>query len=72
MSIAELIYQHSLNLPEHAAKQALAFIQFLEQQPQIEIDEPEPVKKRQAGSAMGQLVILQNDDQYLNDFKDYM
>ncbi len=31
MSIAENIYQHSRRLPEQAAREALDFIQFLEQ-----------------------------------------
>ncbi|EIC27854.1 DUF2281 domain-containing protein [Methylomicrobium album] len=31
MSLAETIYQHSLNLPESVAKEALDFIVFLEQ-----------------------------------------
>ncbi len=31
MTLAESIYQHSLNLPEPAAREALNFIQFLEQ-----------------------------------------
>lgn len=31
MGVAELMYQHSLHLSEEEAKQALAFVQFLEQ-----------------------------------------
>lgn len=31
MNLAETIYQHSLNLPENAAREALDFIEFLEQ-----------------------------------------
>lgn len=31
MNLAESIYQHSLNLPEIAAREALDFIEFLEQ-----------------------------------------
>jgi hypothetical protein len=30
MTLAEAIYQHSLNLPESAAREALDFIRFLE------------------------------------------
>lgn len=30
MNLAETIYQHSLNLPEAAAREALDFIEFLE------------------------------------------
>jgi hypothetical protein len=31
MSLAELIYQHSRRLPDHIAREALDFIEFLEQ-----------------------------------------
>ncbi len=31
MNLAETIYQHSLNLPETAAREALDFIEFLDQ-----------------------------------------
>jgi hypothetical protein len=31
MTLAEAIYQHSRNLPEAAAREALDFVQFLEQ-----------------------------------------
>lgn len=31
MTLAETIYQHSLNLPEPAAREVLDFIEFLEQ-----------------------------------------
>jgi hypothetical protein len=31
MNLAETIYQHSLNLPDSAAREALDFIEFLEQ-----------------------------------------
>ena len=31
MTLAETIYQHSLRLPEQAAREALDFIEFLEQ-----------------------------------------
>lgn len=31
MTLAEMIYQHSLRLPEPAAREALDFIEFLEQ-----------------------------------------
>jgi hypothetical protein len=31
MNLAESIYQHSLNLPEPAAREVLDFIEFLEQ-----------------------------------------
>lgn len=52
MTLAEAIYQHSLALPEPAAREALDFIEFLEQrygQPATQIAEDE--KKRQAALA---------------------
>lgn len=77
MSIAEKIYQHSLRLPEDAARQALAFVEFLEQQSQHQTATNESLAqsiaaKRQAGSAKHQLIIVQDDDAHLADFQDYM
>lgn len=51
-------------------KQALVVIPFLE--PKLKINETKFVTKRQIGSVVGQLVILQSDDQHLDDFKGYM
>lgn len=73
MGIAEKIYQHSLRLPEDAARQALAFVEFLEQQSQHQTATNESLTqsiaaKRQAGSAKHQLIILQDDDAHLADF----
>ena len=76
MGIAEKIYQHSLRLPDEAARQALAFIEFLEQQSQRQTAMNQPLAhhrvmtKRQAGSAKNQLVIIQ-DDAHLADFQEY-
>ena len=52
MNLAETIYQHSLTLPEPAAREALDFIEFLEERygqaaAQVADDE----KKRQAALA---------------------
>ena len=52
MTLAEAIYQRSYALPEPAAREALDFIEFLEQrygQPATQITEDE--KKRQAALA---------------------
>jgi hypothetical protein len=52
MTLAETIYQHSLSLPEAAAREALDFIEFLEQrygQPETLVSDDE--KKRQAALA---------------------
>ena len=50
MNLAEVIYQHSLSLPEPAAREVLDFIEFLEQrhgQPSIQLEEDEG-KRREA------------------------
>jgi antitoxin (DNA-binding transcriptional repressor) of toxin-antitoxin stability system len=37
------------------------------------VGQPRPVRKpRQPGSAKGKLIILAEDDEHLEDFKDYM
>lgn len=46
MTLAETIYQHSLRLPEHAAQEALDFIEFLEQR--YGTGEPPPDPEREA------------------------
>ncbi len=50
MTLAEVIYQHSLSLPESAAREALDFIEFLEQrhgQPKTQLEEDRE-KRREA------------------------
>jgi hypothetical protein len=42
MSIAEIIYQKSLHLPEQAAYEVLDFIQFLEQRYQKTVNDSSP------------------------------
>lgn len=42
MTLAETIYQHSLNLPEQAAQEALDFIQNLEKCYAVAMSEPLP------------------------------
>ncbi len=41
MTLAQTIYQHSLNLPEPAAREALEFIEFLEQRYSATLMAPE-------------------------------
>ena len=75
MSLAETIYQHSLRLPEAAAREALDFIEFLEMRYRRGAQSPEqaePPRKRRAGSAAGRLVIVAEDNAHLDDFQDYM
>lgn len=49
MTLAEAIYQHSLKLPEPAAREALDFIEFLEQRYRVDV------------SAAGQLTAAQTE-----------
>lgn len=52
MTLAETIYQHSLSLPESAAREALDFIEFLEQRyGQSATLAADDEKKRQAALA---------------------
>ena len=74
MTLAESIYQHSLRLPEAAAKEALDFIEFLEQRYAVQA-KPSPLSQphqRRAGSAKGKLVIISDDLDHLSDFGEYM
>ena len=78
MTMAEIIYQHALRLPEPAAREALDFIEFLEQRysygsekastKTASVDKP----RRRAGSAKGVLSIKEDDDAHLADFGEYM
>ena len=76
MNLAETIYQHSLRLPEPAAREVLDFIEFLEQRNDIAVSgtvAPRPTAKpRRAGSAKGKLIVLAEDDEHLRDFGEYM
>ena len=78
MTVAEIIYQHALRLPEPAAQEALDFIEFLEQRyphgsecasaMTASADKP----RRRAGSAKGVFLIQEDDDAHLADFGEYM
>ena len=76
MSLAETIYQHSLRLPAAAAREALDFIEFLERryavEPGASAAPPAAKARRQAGSARGVLVIVEDDEAHLDDFREYL
>ncbi|HLA33505.1 MAG TPA: DUF2281 domain-containing protein [Rhodocyclaceae bacterium] len=77
MTLAETIYRHSLKLPEPVAREALDFIEFLEQRHGIATAEttsrpPTAKPNRRPGSAKGKLTILADDNRHLDDFEDYM
>jgi hypothetical protein len=48
MTLAETIYQHSLNLPEQAAREALDFIEFLEQRYAAQAKTDNEVERQEA------------------------
>lgn len=78
MTVAEIIYQHALRLSEPAAREALDFIEFLEQRyphgsectPAMTASADKP--HRRAGSARGVFSIQEDDDAHLADFGEYM
>lgn len=72
MTLSEMIYQHSLRLPDAAAREALDFIEFLEQRYGASQPKPLPVQRRQAGTAKGILQIVADDEAHLADFGEYM
>jgi hypothetical protein len=77
-TVAEIIYQHALRLPEAAGREALDFIEFLEKRypygsesastMTASADKP----RRRAGSAKGVFLIQEDDDAHLADFGEYM
>ena len=75
MTLADLIYQHSLRLPEPRAREALEFIMRLEQRSTTQSSPSMPTKTRpdrRPGSAKGILTIHAEDDDHLIDFAKYM
>lgn len=66
MTHAELVFEHLKQLPESVAAEVLDFVEFLEQKH----GRPGTVP-RQPGSAKGLIVIADDFDAPLDDFKDY-
>ena len=71
MTLVEAIYEHSQRLPEAAAREVLDFIEFLEQRYGKQV-QAAAAPRRQAGSAAGKLMIIEDNDTHLDDFKDYI
>ncbi len=69
MTLAEQIYHYSQLLPEEAARQALAFVEFLAQRSPSTIASLPP---RQPGSAQGKLQMMDEDNEHLIDFQEYL
>ncbi|PPD21460.1 MAG: hypothetical protein CTY22_10105 [Methylomonas sp.] len=72
MTLPEMIYLHSLKLPDAAAREALDFIEFLEQRYGLEQVAIQHRIQRKAGSAKGVFQIIEDDENHLTDFKEYM
>jgi len=62
MTLAETIYQHSLSLPEPAAREVLDFIQFMEQRYRVTAtDTLPPILTPEQRAAYARLSCLQID-----------
>lgn len=77
MPIAEEIYAEVKTLPDELAREVLDFVHFIEDRyalrPKAETTlRPSSQLRRIPGSAKGKLKILNEDDDHLHDFKDYM
>jgi hypothetical protein len=66
MTHAELVFEHLKQLPESVAAEVLDFVEFLEQK-----YGRSRTAARQPGSAKGLIVIADDFDAPLEDFKDY-
>lgn len=69
MPIAEEIYAEVKTLPDELAREVLDFVHFIEARYALRSSGQ---LRRIPGSAKGQLKILNEDDDHLQDFKDYM
>lgn len=59
-------------LPENLKQEVLHFVQFLKQKQTVEAENPQPRKKRHAGSAKGEIFMSDDFDEPLEDFAEYM
>lgn len=76
MSIAEKIYAEVQTLPDELAIEVLDFIHFIECRHALrhknEVALQFPNRRRIPGSAKGKLMVLTEDDEHLQNFRDYM
>jgi len=76
MSIAEQIYAEVQTLPDELAIEVLDFIHFIEWRHALRQRNEaalQPTNRRRIpGSAKGKLKVLAEDDEHLQDFRDYM
>lgn len=69
MPIAEEIYAEVKTLPDELAREVLDFVHFIEER---YVTRPSGQLRRIPGSAKGKIKIVNEDDDHLHDFKDYM
>lgn len=76
MSIAEKIYAEVQTLPDELAIEVLDFIHFIECRHALRHKNEAALqsanRRRIPGSAKGKLMVLAEDDEHLQDFRDYM
>ena len=76
MSIAEKIYAEVQTLPDELAIEVLDFIHFIECRHALrhknEVALQSANRRRIPGSAKGRLMVLAEDDELLQNFRDYM
>ncbi len=70
--IEQTIIQEIQTLPESLKQEVLHFVQFLKQKQAVKIEPAKPRKKRQAGSAKGEIIMADDFDAPLEDFAEYM
>ncbi len=68
------VFEHLQNLPPVDQSHVCEFIEFLYSKNNFSVEKQrkQPHKKRQAGSLKGQIVLADDFDEPLEDFKDYM
>lgn len=65
------LYKEIESLPDDLKKQALDFVTFLKQKAKSSSNKKQP-KERKAGSLKGKIMMSDDFDEPLEDFKDYM
>ena len=68
----QTLIQEIYTLPENLKLEVLHFVQFLKQKQTAKIEPEKPRKKRQAGSAKGEIFMADDFDAPLEDFAEYM
>ena len=67
----QTLIQEIRTLPESLKLEVLHFVQFLKQKQSVQIEPAPPRRKRQAGSAKGEIFMADDFDAPLEDFAEY-